>query len=258
MTFAKYAGPELERSPRMVYLDQRGSGRSDRPKSASAYSIPIMVEDVEMLRRRLGVDRMVLVAHSFGTILALEYAAAHPDHVSRVVLASAVPDFPAIMDIMCARLARDDPQAFARAMAGGRGGAVPHCNPFVAYPGDGTKAYIYRNMFPNPETGRLVDAADDADGLSNTGESSAALFDKGLTGYRFDRPAAVTAPVLIVAGEADHQTSVEPQRVLAASLPKGRLAELRGRGHFMFVEDPTGSARLVVPFHRPDGVAAGR
>lgn len=249
-TFAKFAGPALERRLRMVYLDQRGSGRSERPKDAAAYSIDRLVEDVEALRRELGVERISLIGHSFGTVLALEYAARHPEHVSRVVLAAAVPDLPALLRIQCDELARTDPAAYRRAAAaGGRSG----CNPFAAYDGAAQKAFVYRNMFPDAATGRRVDAADSADGLGNTGELSRALFGGGFMHYRFEGAAAVSAPVLIVAGGADHQAVVAPQRALAAALPRGRLVVLPGRGHFMFVEDPDGFARLVIPFLRPPG-----
>jgi proline iminopeptidase len=245
-TFARFAGPALERSLRMVYLDQRGSGRSERPKDEAAYSIDRLVEDVEALRQELGVERISVIGHSFGTVLALEYAARYPDHVSRVVLAAAVPDIPALLRIQCDRLERTDAAAYARAAAAAGG-----CNPFAAYQGDAQKAFIDRNMFPDPATGRLVDETDAADGLGNTGELSRAIFDGGFMSYRFGRAGAVSAPVLILAGEADHEAVVEPQRALAAALPRGRIVVLPGRGHFMFVEDPDGFARLVVPFLRP-------
>ena len=248
-TFAKFAGPALEGRLRMVYLDQRGSGRSARPKDAAAYSIDRLVEDVEALRRELGVERISLIGHSFGTVLALEYAARYPGRVSRVVLAAAVPDIPALLRIQCERLERTDPAAYRRAAAaaGGHSG----CNPFAAFDGEAQKKFVEANMFPDPATARLVDETDQADGLGNTGELSRAVFDSGFTSYRFPKAGAVSAPVLVVAGEADRQAVVEPQRALVTALPQGRLVVLPGRGHFMFVEDPDGFARLVIPFLRP-------
>lgn len=249
-TFAKFAGPALEGRLRMVYLDQRGSGRSARPKDAAAYSIGRLVEDVEALRRELGVERISLIGHSFGTVLALEYAARYPEHVSRVVLAAAVPDIPALLQIQCARLERTDPAAYRRATAAASGGHSG-CNPFAAFEGEAQKTFIEANMFPDPATARIVDETDQADGLGNTGELSRAVFDGGFMSYRFPKAEAVSAPVLVVAGEADRQAVVEPQRALASALPRGRLVVLPGRGHFMFVEDPDGFARLVIPFLRP-------
>src|SRR2546426_12739982 len=81
--FAALVGPYLERSLRMVYFDQRGSGKSERPWTGE-YSMATLVEDIEGLRRELGVPQIALIGHSFGGTLALEYAATYPAHVARV------------------------------------------------------------------------------------------------------------------------------------------------------------------------------
>jgi proline iminopeptidase len=132
-TFAHFAGPALERSLRMVYFDQRGSGRSDRPKDPKAYSIAQLVDDIEALRKHLAVSRIALIGHSFGTILGLEYVAKYPQQVSRVVLASAVPDLPRLLDIQCAKLQTEDAAAYARAVGARPAGSFPRCNAFDAY-----------------------------------------------------------------------------------------------------------------------------
>jgi proline iminopeptidase len=252
-TFAKFAGPALERDLRMVYLDQRGSGRSERPAAASAYSITQMTDDVEALRVQLGAQRIALVGHSFGTILALEYAARYPEHVSRMVLAGAAPDMPALADGICERLATVDPAAYARAVSARSGDAVAKCDFMAAYQGEAKNAFFHRNMYPDLKIGALVDASDQADGLGNSGESADSLLAQGLTAYRFDRPHDVKAPVLVIAGGADFQTVEAPQRALANALPHGRMLTYEGDGHFMFVEEPERFARDVVSF-----LAAGR
>ncbi|PAX06542.1 alpha/beta fold hydrolase [Sphingomonas lenta] len=247
MSFQRYAGPALERRLRMVYLDQRGSGRSERPKDQAAYSMAILVEDVERLRRELGAERIALVGHSFGTAIGMEYAAKYPDRVTRLVLAAGIPDIPAMIDAQCERLGRTDAEAYARASAGVAAGARPRCDPFRAYPGK-NQEYVNRNMFPDLKTAAMVDEADEADGLKNSGELSRAMFDQGLLQYRFARPEALTMPVLVLAGAQDHQAVAGPQRAFAAKLPRGRYVEYAGRGHFMWVEDPERFARDVAAF----------
>ena len=242
-TFARFAGPALEGELRMVYLDQRGSGRSERPWD-DAYSLELLVEDLEQLRQAWGVERLSLIGHSFGTILALEYAAAHPDHVERVVLAAAAPDLPAAMDLQCVRLERLEPAAYARAIAARSEGSRARCNPFVA-----DRSFIDGAMFPDPATARVVDETDAEGGLRNTGQIGRVLFGEGgLMDYRFERAAALNMPVLVVAGLSDFQTVIEPQRELVARLPNARIVEQEGRGHFMFVEDPAGFAAEVARF----------
>ncbi|MFH1420043.1 MAG: alpha/beta hydrolase [Planctomycetota bacterium] len=65
--------------------DQRGcrNSPSDGPFTAAAN-----VDDLEALRRWIGADRLTLLGHSAGALLALHYAAAHPANVARLVLVS--------------------------------------------------------------------------------------------------------------------------------------------------------------------------
>ena len=242
-TFARFAGPPLERSHRMIYLDQRGSGRSEK-HWAKRYSLDLMVDDLEKLRRLWGVERMDLIGHSFGTVLALEYAARYPQHVSHLVLSGTVVDFPAILDLACARLEKVDPEAYAKAVARLPEGSKRRCNVFAA-----PRSFIDGNMYPDPETRKLVDETDASDGMYNTGEIFGAL-GQVLLEYRFDKADRLTMPVLAIAGASDFQAAVEPVRSFVANVPGARLLEYEGRGHFMFVEDPERFARDVSSFLR--------
>ena len=67
--FQAIGGPALETRQRIIYYDQRGSGRSDRPEDLAAYSLAILVDDIERLREHLGVSKIALLGHSFGTRL---------------------------------------------------------------------------------------------------------------------------------------------------------------------------------------------
>jgi proline iminopeptidase len=240
-TFARFAGPHLERSRRMVYLDQRGSGRSEK-HWAKQYSVPLMVDDIEQLRRLWGVDRITLIGHSFGTLLSLEYAARYPKHVSHLVLSGAVVDFPATLDLACARLEKIDPKTYAEAVARLAKGSQRRCHIFAA-----GREFINGNMYPDPAIMKLVDETDKTDGMYNTGEVFGAL-GRGILDYRFERHDRLTMPVLAIQGGSDFQAAVEPVRSFVAKVPGARLLEYEGRGHFMFVEDPQRFARDVDAF----------
>ena len=241
-TFARFAGPELERSNRMIYLDQRGSGRSEK-HWAKEYSIPLMVDDLEKLRRHWGTEQIALVGHSFGTLLALEYAARYPQHVSHVVLSGAVVDFPAILDLSCARLERIDPETYAKAVARLPEGSKRRCHVFVA-----PRSFIDGNMYPDPAVMKLVNDTDNSDGMRNTGEIFGALAEQGLLDYRFTGHDRLTMPVLVIGGASDFQAAVEPLRDFVSKVPGARLIEYPGRGHFMFVEEPQRFGRDVSEF----------
>jgi proline iminopeptidase len=246
-SFAKFAGPELEKGLRMVYLDQRGSGRSERPWT-QAYSMDLLIDDLEKLRLAWGVPKIALIGQSFGTALAMEYAARYPGHVSHLVLAAGIPDIPAALDIQCARLEREDPEAFVRAKAALREGDRRRCNVSRAYEGAASRVATDRRMYPNPETQRLVEAADAEGGLKNSGELGKAIFASGIMEYRFDKAERLTMPVLVIAGGKDFQAVAEPQRALAERVKLGRYIEYPEAGHFMFVDDPARFGRDVTAF----------
>ena len=71
---------------RVVIFDQRGAGRSRPLGSLDHNTTPDLVEDIELLRRHLGVERWLLFGGSWGSTLALAYAQAHPQRVRGLVL----------------------------------------------------------------------------------------------------------------------------------------------------------------------------
>ncbi|RZK45789.1 MAG: alpha/beta hydrolase [Hymenobacter sp.] len=79
----------LESSLQLIYLDQRGSGRS-ASSPRRAYGLARQVQDLEELRQRLGLRQWVLLAHSFGGVIATAYAQRYPEHVQGLVLVNAV------------------------------------------------------------------------------------------------------------------------------------------------------------------------
>lgn len=79
----------------VVRYDQLGAGYSDVVHDTSLFNIPHFVEELDLLRRHLGLERVHLYGHSWGATLALEYYRAHPQHVASLTLASETLDIPA-------------------------------------------------------------------------------------------------------------------------------------------------------------------
>ncbi|HSS02881.1 MAG TPA: proline iminopeptidase-family hydrolase [Kofleriaceae bacterium] len=81
-----------------IYYDQLGSAYSDQPTEPSLWTIPRFVDEVEQVRVALGLDKdnFYLLGHSWGAILAVEYALAHGEHLKGLILSSmmmSVPDY---------------------------------------------------------------------------------------------------------------------------------------------------------------------
>jgi len=110
--FERAVGRKLEKRLRMVYLDQRGSGRSATVEDASLLGMDALVEDVERIRQALKVPRIGIIAHSFGGMIALRYAKKHPDHVRALVLVETTGDLKSALQQQLAYLLQVAPQAF--------------------------------------------------------------------------------------------------------------------------------------------------
>lgn len=90
LSFEKMGGASLEKCLTMVYLDQRGSGHSQNAKN---YSLDRVVQDVEEIRLKLGVEKVYLLSHSFGGVLAINYALKYPEHLSGIIMANTIVHF---------------------------------------------------------------------------------------------------------------------------------------------------------------------
>lgn len=71
---------------RIVLYDQRGAGRSRPLGEIRDNTTPLLVEDIERLRRHLGIERWQVFGGSWGSTLALAYAIAHPERCASLVL----------------------------------------------------------------------------------------------------------------------------------------------------------------------------
>ena len=84
----RLAGPDR----RVVVYDQLGCGDSDRPGDASLWRSDRFVDELEALRVHLGLDEFDLYGHSWGGMLATDYALAHQEHLRSLLLASTIAD----------------------------------------------------------------------------------------------------------------------------------------------------------------------
>lgn len=86
------AWDKLAGGRRVVFYDQRGTGRSSALKPGQSCTLADQVADLEALRAKLGVAQIDLLGHSWGGYLVMAYSARHPEHVAHLIIAdSAAP-----------------------------------------------------------------------------------------------------------------------------------------------------------------------
>jgi proline iminopeptidase len=76
----------LAHSRQVVFYDQRGDGKSKLLKPDAPQDMDAQVADLDAIRAKLGFQKFVLIGHSWGGLLAMGYANAHPEHISKLVL----------------------------------------------------------------------------------------------------------------------------------------------------------------------------
>ena len=87
-----YQLDQFSSNNRVIAIDQRGHGRSDKPKGD--YSMGRILGDLEAALDVLGVNqKFTLVGHSFGGAITAEFAAAHPERVDRLILIATSGEF---------------------------------------------------------------------------------------------------------------------------------------------------------------------
>jgi proline iminopeptidase len=249
--FDALAGPFMERELRMVYFDQRGSGHSERPAS-NDYALATLVEDIEALRRTLGVPGIALLGHSFGGMLALEYAAKYPQNVSHLIFVAGVWDFDLQCRLRAQRFAELRPEAYMRVRGdtlAPDGRRRSDCElEFRGLRGEERERYNLEIMFPNPAINARMDSVNAARGVRNTGELAGALFRGGLLHHRVAGLDRITMPTLVVAGRLDGAIRPEGLRELARRLARARFVEYERSGHFVYLDEPDRFAREVSAF----------
>ncbi|MFB2979184.1 alpha/beta fold hydrolase [Microseira sp. BLCC-F43] len=77
----------------LVFVDHRGFSPPYDCQDTSGFQLDLLVDDIELVRKQLGLDRVMIIGHSGHAFMALEYAKKYPANVSHVVMMCAAPNF---------------------------------------------------------------------------------------------------------------------------------------------------------------------
>jgi pimeloyl-ACP methyl ester carboxylesterase len=232
----------------LLVLDPRGTGNSEPPRSTDAYALADYVADLRHVQQHLGLDRIDLLGHSHGSLVALLYAAEYPDLVGRLVLVAVgsrfheqqVEEMHAAMQQRAGEPWFEDASAALEEEQGGHfrddaelGQLAARELPFYfARYGENERAFI-----------QLA--------LEQSVHAAALRYFNAHEFMNFDlRPALprVTAPTLVVAGERDFILGPPACREVAEGIAYARLEILEGVGHMPWVENPEAFAATVMDF----------
>jgi proline iminopeptidase len=230
---------------RRIFLEQRGTGRS-RPASfdPATMTLRTVVDDLEALRLHLRQDRILLVGHSWGGMLAMAYAVAYPDRVDRLILVGSggpTLEFQGWFgDNINARLRPEDVEAQRYWQAAAKRGVD---RDKVAL--ESLKAIVPGYFFERKPALALADQMQD--GSLRADVYALLLADLA---KQYDLRAGLKAlarPVLIVHGHQDpigDKTAEDIHKLIAGST----LTYINKSGHFPWLEQPDDFRRAVAGF----------
>jgi proline iminopeptidase len=232
----------------LVLLNPRGTGSSGRPSDPRAYQIEDYVSDLEELRVHLGLERLLLLGHSHGGVVAQAYAARYPARVERLVLASTL-----------ARFGEPQQEAMREGMDK-RSGQPWYADAVAAleeeqegkFSNDEEMAgLVFRELplyfahFGGAEAGYLDTLKTETPNADTLKLFNQEIFEK------FDlRPelGAITAPTLVITGDEDFICGPVCADEIAAGISGARKVIVGDSGHMIFVEQPEEFEREVAEF----------
>ena len=248
----------LARTHRLVFLDQRGSGRSEKLEDPKGYTIEAMVEDLEAARRALKLGRIDLLGHSCGGVLAQAYALRYPQHLGHLVLASTFSSTRALNAVFARMKERMAPELRERIESAERKGLFGQGKPFerARYPadymvaawGEGYFPYLYRRR-PDPNYDPVQNGNMSWDLYREMwGSDGEFVITGNLTSVEYlGRLGELRVPTLVTVGDHDE---TDPELALAThrAIPGSKLAIIPEAGHMTFVDQPSLYVRTVRDF----------
>ena len=239
----------LARTHRLIFIDERGSGRSQRLQDTSLYTVEGDVEDVEAVRVALHLGKISLLGHSCGGVLAQAYALKYQQNLSHLILNSTFASTREMNSVLAREKAAMPPAKLARLneleAAGlfGKGELWEHGR----YPAEYETLAWGPGYFPFLFGARPDSNYDPAGGNAPTnwelyramwGSDGEFVIDGNLKSVEYvERLPTIHVPTLIVVGdhdECDPSLSKEMHEKIAGS----QLVILPNSGHMNFVDQP--------------------
>ncbi len=248
----------LARHNRLIFIDERGSGKSEKLEDPSGYTVENMVEDVEAVRQGLKLGKISLLGHSYGGVLAQAYALKYQKNLSHLILCSTFYSTKEMNQVFQKELAAMDPQARQKIAAMEKDGLYDKGKPWekgrypadymVAAWGDGYFPYLYQKR-PDANYDPIGSGVMSWDLYREMwGSHGEFVIDGNLKSVEYgDKLKTITVPTLITAGdhdECDPVQSKEMQQKIAGS----KLVILPQSGHMTFVDQPALYLKAVGDF----------
>ena len=217
----KHQIPYLSRYFRVITMDPRGNGRSDRPPTG--YDLDTRYGDLVAVLDEVARPPFALVAFSCAAPLAFRYAVDHPDRLSHLILLSGqyAESVPQPFEDRVARVIRDD--------------------------FDNWRARLFKRIFPEPHSLKGIE-----DCVAWAGETTPEVLIESLRAIDgidlYDLLGRIRVPTLALHGTQDKIVPYSHAQKMVAAIPGARLVTFERGGHGLFGRDAVKVNRLIRDF----------
>jgi pimeloyl-ACP methyl ester carboxylesterase/predicted glycosyltransferase len=217
----KHQIPYLSRYFRVITMDPRGNGRSDRPPTG--YDLDTRYGDLVAVLDEVARPPIALVAFSCAAPLAFRYAVEHPDRLSHLILLSGqyAESVPQPFEERVARVIRDD--------------------------FDNWRARLFKRIFPEPHSLKGIE-----DCVTWAGETTPEVLIESLRAIDginlYDLLGQVRVPTLALHGTDDKIVPYSHAQKMVAAIPGAHLVTFERGGHGLFGRDAVKVNRFIRDF----------
>jgi len=245
--FLPYLLP-LARHNRLIFIDERGSGKSEKLEDASGYTVENMVEDVEAVRQGLQLGKISLLGHSYGGVLAQAYALKYQQNLSHLILGSTFPSTTQLNEVFVQMKAKMAPELRERIDKMEAEGLFGHGKDFeksrytndymIAAWGEGYFPYLYQNR-PDPNYDPIASGVTSWDLYREMwGSHGEYIVDGNLKSVEYvEKLPAIHVPTLILVGDHD-ECDPSLSREMHEKIVGSKLVIFPKSGHMTFVDQP--------------------
>ena len=239
----------LARRHRLIFIDERGSGRSERLENAALYTVENMVEDVEAVRKALGLGKVSLLGHSYGGVLAQAYAFKYQQNLTHLILGGTFYSTAEMNKVLAHEKQAMPPDEFKKLDDLEKAGLFDKGKPWEKgrYPddyaklawGDGYFPFLYQHH-PDPNY-------DPVSGNTSTswdlyremwGSHGEFIIDGNLKSVEYaDKLPGIKVPTLVICGDHD-ESDPSLSRFMHEKIAGSKLVVLPQSGHMAFVDQP--------------------
>jgi proline iminopeptidase len=238
----------LARHNRLIFIDERGSGRSAKLQDTTKYTVENMVEDAEAVRVALGLEKINLLGHSCGGVLAQAYALKYPKNLKHLVLCSTLNSASKMNEVFAAMKKKMDPELLKQIEDLEKKGLYGHGKDYAknrytaeymeAAWGEGYFPYLYQsrpdaNFYPSQVGNMAWDLYREM-----WGSHGEFIIDGNMKSVEYaKRLPEIKTPTLINVGDHD-ECDPSLSKEMHELIPGSKLVIFPKCGHMTFVDQP--------------------